>query len=142
MTTSRSEAWATIRSVLGALRSDCLQYLAVSSPSYAVDVLRLRERMQPAQTLIPPLLAAPNIAQYAFDEVGTAGFNIVTRVQAIVAAIRDLEGDIDANIPQDGSGYLLITKLGANGTIQQRPLTAGHKAAMAARVQAIVDAIF
>lgn len=88
--------------------------------------------------------ATPGLAEYAREQknktVSDPTFDVVAEFNALIAAIDNVTGWMEANFPKDAGGFILAQTFGASGLVD-RQFTSAQTAGLRTQLDALLNAI-
>ncbi len=116
--------------------------LAMAAGDVTFDqVWDLRKSLFAASAQLTGLRSTAGILGYAQDQEIDPTYDVVVEFDALIAAIDAAIVDIATALPVDGSGFLLVQKIGGGATLDPRLFTPAQTAGLRTSLAAIESAI-
>lgn len=141
--TSLAQAWISVQSTAKRIKT-AAQDLRDSSAAGSISsrtVINFATSLADVTDQFAATRLLTGIAQYARDQIGDQGIDVVAEFTAMETAAIETRDWITANFPQDGSGYLLMVQFDVNGRQSIRTLAAAQTAGLRTELDALIATI-
>ena len=105
------------------------------------DILNAARGIYNAKQALAALASTPGLPAYAKTELNSASYDIAAEYAAMLAQINATLAWIAANLPKDGSGYVLDYQVDATFAKVPRTFTSGSLAALRTQLAALVATV-
>jgi hypothetical protein len=114
--------------------------LAAAGNVPSTTILDVLVRLIQDKAALQAAAGTPGIADFARDQKGDQGLDVVAEFTTMVSAMDGASGWITTNFPKDGSGILLAQTFGATGPID-RQFTPAQTAGFRTQLDAVIATI-
>jgi len=107
----------------------------------ASQILSAADNLKSFRDRLNDVKSTPGIAAYARDQEDDQAYDVAAEFSALLAAVDAAITQIVNDMPKDGSGYILVYQINADGSLAPRSFGAGGLSSVIAALNAIVAAV-
>jgi hypothetical protein len=143
LNTLPDKAFTEAKSLAASIRSQAQQAATdfTSTGADADRILSLIRRLIGARKRFNELKTTPGLAAHAQEQENDPTYDVAAEFTAMLATLQAAEDALIAAIPRDGSGYLLLQTMNAQGDLGPRQFTPAQLNSIVPLFVAIVDSI-
>ena len=111
--------------------------ISFASGATSAEVLSVADNLGALKAGLDEAKTIPGIAAYAQGQEDDVTYDVAAEFSAVLVAVDAVIANIVATIPTDASGWLLINKINADGTLTARSFTGAQLAGL----RTVLDAL-
>jgi len=136
-------AWEQLRRRAGNVKKQCARFLAIYGAGDAPsnDCVSLVFFLAEHRISIEEYATISGVAEYAKEQLNDPNFDLAAEVAAFGTLVGAVVAMAQADLPKDGNGYLLYTKIAPNGLSNYRVFPGATLTGFRSALSAIVSAI-
>ena len=112
-----------------------------ASGATSAEILSVVDNLSALKVRLNEAKQVPGIAVYAAVQENDGAYDVATEFNGVLTAIDAVIADIVVTLPKDGSDWLLINKINADGSLVPRIFTGAQLSGLRAKLDVLAASI-